>query len=111
MSGTHEYPFITNRSCEFFPCHEGVDPDEFNCLFCYCPLYLLGDACGGKFTRSKSGVKNCTACSLPHQGDNGTRMVKAHWAQMVPYVKIDPPSQDDAPCDGDAARQQGETNE
>ena len=36
------FAFFTNRECEFFPCHAGIDPDEFNCLFCYCPLYALG---------------------------------------------------------------------
>ena len=25
----HEYPFFTHRECMYFPCHEGVDPDEF----------------------------------------------------------------------------------
>jgi Zn-finger protein len=22
------------------PCHAGADPDTFNCLFCFCPLYF-----------------------------------------------------------------------
>lgn len=72
----HRYPFFTHRECPYFPCHEGVDPQEFNCLFCYCPLYALGSRCGGEFRYSPKGVKDCTNCPLPHRGDAGTRMVK-----------------------------------
>ena len=46
--GKH-FSCFTNRACEYFPCHEGVEPGSFNCLFCYCPLYALGTACGGNF--------------------------------------------------------------
>ncbi|HAT82954.1 MAG TPA: hypothetical protein DCS59_05920, partial [Eubacterium sp.] len=24
------FRFFTNRECEYFPCHRGVDPDRFN---------------------------------------------------------------------------------
>ena len=41
------YQFFQNRDCEFFPCHQGVRKEDFNCLFCYCPLYALGEDCGG----------------------------------------------------------------
>ena len=44
-----EYAYFSHKKCEFFPCHKNADPDDFNCLFCYCPLYLLGDECGGNF--------------------------------------------------------------
>ena len=44
------YKFFAHRQCEFFPCHQGADPERFNCLFCFCPLYLVPD-CGGEFTR------------------------------------------------------------
>ena len=37
------YAYFCNRECEYFPCHKGADPENFNCLFCYCPLYVLGD--------------------------------------------------------------------
>ena len=45
--------FFQNRACEYFPCHEGVAPEDFNCLFCYCPLYALGPTCGGSFSYSR----------------------------------------------------------
>ena len=37
------YDFFQNKLCEFYPCHPGADPETFSCLFCYCPLYALGD--------------------------------------------------------------------
>ena len=33
-----QYSFFCHKECEFFPCHETKDPENFNCLFCYCPL-------------------------------------------------------------------------
>lgn len=69
------FAFFANRSCEYFPCHPGADPDNFNCLFCYCPLYLLGDACGGHFRRLASGIKDCTGCLVPHLRENYGRIV------------------------------------
>ena len=40
------YSFMQHTACEFFPCHKTAHPEDFNCLFCYCPLYTLGDQCG-----------------------------------------------------------------
>ena len=74
--------FFQNRACECFPCHEGVPLDEFNCLFCYCPLYALGDACGGNFSYSASGVKVCTNCTLLHEGDAGAAIVKQRFGEL-----------------------------
>lgn len=67
--GKH-YAYYQNRACEFFPCHEGASPDNFNCLFCWCPLYALGDKCGGNFRYTEAGVKDCSGCRLPHDRDN-----------------------------------------
>ena len=64
------YAFFSNRACEYFPCHPGADPENFNCLFCYCPLYCLGRSCGGAFRYTKDGYKDCTACSYPHRAEN-----------------------------------------
>ena len=59
--------FFSNRECKYFPCHTIQDGDDFNCLFCFCPLYSLGDKCGGNFTYTQDrGVKNCADCRLPH---------------------------------------------
>ena len=40
------YSYFSHKECEYFPCHKGADVNNFNCLFCYCPLYALGDKCG-----------------------------------------------------------------
>ena len=65
-----EYAFYRHEKCEAFPCHEMADTAAFNCLFCYCPLYFLDEACGGDFAYTKSGVKDCSACLIPHQKVN-----------------------------------------
>ena len=67
--GTH-FDFNQNRECEFFPCHKGADPETFSCLFCYCPIYALGDQCGGHFFYNKDGVKDCSGCLIPHKREN-----------------------------------------
>ncbi|MCR5746848.1 MAG: cysteine-rich small domain-containing protein [Lachnospiraceae bacterium] len=61
--------FFRNTDCKYFPCHKGVEEEEFNCLFCYCPLYFLGEDCGGDF-KMKNGIKSCVNCSKPHRTEN-----------------------------------------
>lgn len=64
--------FFANRECRFFPCHSGVDEADFNCKFCYCPLYTLGDACGGDMRWIEKGstvIKDCSGCTVPHRRD------------------------------------------
>ena len=58
--------YFCNTSCEFFPCHSKADPEHFNCLFCYCPLYALGPRCGGSFSYIDGKIKDCSACLIPH---------------------------------------------
>ena len=62
----NSHKFFTNQSCKYFPCHGKPDTDSFNCLFCYCPLYSLGDDCGGIFEYTPKGIKTCMDCHLPH---------------------------------------------
>lgn len=64
------YDFFQNKDCEYFPCHKCTDHESFSCLFCYCPLFALGDRCGGNFTYTKSGIKDCSACLIPHKREN-----------------------------------------
>ena len=61
------YDFFQNKACEYFPCHAGADPETFSCIFCYCPLYALGEHCGGNFTYANTGVKDCSGCLRPHK--------------------------------------------
>ncbi|WP_425447969.1 cysteine-rich small domain-containing protein [Dethiothermospora halolimnae] len=62
---TENYKFNQHKKCEFFPCHDIKTPDNFNCLFCYCPLYTLKEDCGGNF-KYKNGIKDCSDCLIPH---------------------------------------------
>ena len=65
-----KYSFFSHKECEYFPCHKTEDPKNFNCLFCYCPLYALGERCGGNFRYTENGIKDCTGCMLPHKREN-----------------------------------------
>ena len=76
------YKFVQNLNCEFFPCHKGIGKDDFNCLFCYCPLYALGDGCGGNFCYTENGIKDCAACLRPHIRENYDLMMKQMEAVM-----------------------------
>ena len=64
------YDFYQHKECEYFPCHEKADPETFSCMFCYCPLYCLGENCGGNFTYTAQGFKDCSACLKPHCREN-----------------------------------------
>lgn len=68
--GYKEYKFFQHRKCEFFPCHETDQIEDFNCIFCYCPLYALGDKCGGNVKYTEKGIKDCSHCMVPHKRDN-----------------------------------------
>lgn len=65
----NSYKFFSNKECSYFPCHD-VSREEgeenFNCLFCYCPLYLIKD-CGGNAKMIAGGVKDCSGCVIPHR--------------------------------------------
>ena len=63
------YAFFCHAACEAFPCHTGVDPEAFNCLFCFCPLYRL-ENCGGNCARLPNGKKDCAGCAFPHIREN-----------------------------------------
>ena len=64
------YDYFQNTDCPWFPCHAGADRENFNCLFCYCPLYCLGSRCGGIFRYTDAGIKDCSGCLFPHRREN-----------------------------------------
>ena len=80
------YKFFQHRDCEYFPCHKGADPARFSCLFCYCPLYALGDRCGGAFTYNERGIKDCSDCTFPHRSENYDRML-ARYGDIMKVVR------------------------
>ena len=79
--GKH-YAFFSNKECEYFPCHRVADPDKFNCMFCYCPLYALGEKCGGDYVYLDSGIKDCSGCLKPHRKDSYD-YVMSHLGEVI----------------------------
>jgi Zn-finger protein len=75
--GKH-YSYFCNRECEYFPCHKTNDPENFNCLFCYCPLYVLGEQCGGNYRYLENGRKDCSNCMFPHRKENYGKITKRY---------------------------------
>ena len=80
------YSFTQHTACEFFPCHETAHPEDFNCLFCYCPLYALGSRCGGNFVYLENGVKDCSRCLLPH-GRGSYSYVLSKYPELAELAK------------------------
>lgn len=70
------YDFFQNKECEYFPCHKCKDVENFSCLFCYCPLYVLKDQCGGNFTYTQDGIKDCSNCLKPHHRENYEKIME-----------------------------------
>jgi Zn-finger protein len=61
--------FFSNTACEYYPCHKIEGGEDFNCLFCFCPLYGYDD-CGGKPARLSDGRKDCSGCIFPHKRES-----------------------------------------
>ena len=80
------YSFTQHTACEFFPCHKTANPEDFNCLFCYCPLYTLGSRCGGSFKYLENGVKDCSGCLLPH-GRGSYSYVTSKFPELMELAK------------------------
>jgi hypothetical protein len=71
----YNHAFFQNKDCEFFPCHDNIEKEDFNCIFCYCPLYCFED-CGGEYNLINNKIKDCSNCSLPHHKKNYKQIVK-----------------------------------
>ena len=82
----NNYSFFQNADCEYFPCHKVSDTGSFNCLFCYCPLYALGKNCGGNFSYTENGIKDCTNCLIPHR-EGGYQYVNDKFPQIAELAK------------------------
>ena len=80
----NSFKFFANTDCRFFPCHENID--NLNCLFCYCPLYPLGEHCGGtfKYIGEQHDVKCCMDCVFPHEASNFNIVIAKLQEHMFP---------------------------
>ncbi|MGL4687059.1 MAG: cysteine-rich small domain-containing protein [Fusobacteriaceae bacterium] len=83
----NNYKFFNNCTCEFFPCHDFKNKEEFNCLFCYCPIYMLGENCGGNFKYTPHGIKDCSDCKLPHIKDAGYAHIQKKMMEVIEIVQ------------------------
>ncbi len=81
----NNYSYFKNTECEFFPCHK-VEGENFNCLFCYCPLYALGDKCGGNFKYIEDGIKDCSNCLIPHS-ESGYFYIVSKFSEISEIAK------------------------
>lgn len=81
------YRFVQNKECDYFPCHKTDNLEEFNCLFCYCPLYALGEACGGKYVYTKKGIKSCIECDIVHRKYKGYLHVQENLPKIIAMVQ------------------------
>ena len=74
--GKH-YSYFQNRECEYFPCHAGANPENFSCLFCYCPLYGMNPCPGSpEFIESHGRlIKSCAGCTFPHRAENYEKII------------------------------------
>lgn len=55
-----------NKSCNFFPCHAGLE----DCTFCYCPFYPCLDKKKGGFiysVKNKKDIWSCKSCNWIHK--------------------------------------------
>lgn len=86
MAETKHYQFFQNRECEYFPCHKGVSDKDFNCLFCFCPLYALGKKCGGNFRYNEKGCKVCEDCTFPHRAENYDA-ISARYKEIMAVIR------------------------
>ena len=82
---SNSYRFFQNRECEFFPCHEVQDEDAFNCLFCYCPLYL-DDNCLGSGRGQR--IKDCSSCLVVHSPEMYDKVI-AHLRRQDEIIRVD----------------------
>lgn len=83
MKNSHSY--FKNEECEYFPCHK-TSGEVFNCMFCCCPLFPLGDKCGGNFTYIEDGIKDCSNCLIPHT-ENGYAYISARIREVSEMAK------------------------
>ncbi len=88
---SNSYRFFQNRECEFFPCHEVQDEDAFNCLFCYCPLYLEDNCLGSPeyiITGRGQRIKDCSSCLVVHSPEMYDKVI-AHLRRQDEIIRVD----------------------
>ena len=78
----HSYKYFANRDCCYFPCHQGLKGEGFNCLFCYCPMNPYEDCLGTPALIQRHDgaiIKDCSGCTYPHEPE--------HYNVIMEYLK------------------------
>lgn len=72
----NSYKFFENKDCKYFPCHKGLQ--DFNCLFCYCPMYASKECLGNPSYIDKGDrqIKDCSKCAFPHVPGNYEKIMQ-----------------------------------
>ena len=72
----NSYKYFENRECEYFPCHKGLK--NFNCMFCYCPMYQKEQCLGNPsfIEQGNRRIKDCSQCSFPHIPENYEKIIE-----------------------------------
>lgn len=87
----NSYRFFQNKECQFFPCHKVHDEDDFNCLFCYCPLYLDDNCIGSPeyiITGRGQRIKDCSSCLVVHRPEMYDKVI-AHLGRQEELLRVD----------------------
>ena len=75
----HSFKYFKNESCRYFPCHSGMKGEDFNCLFCYCPMNPSEDCPGTpRYINRPNGkkIKDCSSCTFPHEPEHYHRIME-----------------------------------
>ena len=72
MNTKNSFDYFANRECPYYPCHEKASSEHFNC--------------GGIFSYTENGVKDCSACLLPHD-KGGYDYILKNFNRIVELVK------------------------
>lgn len=90
------YDCFVHKDCEYYPCHQQEKTggeEEWNCLFCYCPLYLMESCIGNpQYIVNGKGqlIKDCSQCLVPHKRENYGKILEAFYQRdQVISLKIE----------------------
>lgn len=75
----HSHQYFKNKNCKYFPCHQGMQGEEFNCLFCFCPMNPYKDCLGTPdYIQRSNGtrIKDCSKCTFPHEPENYRKIME-----------------------------------
>lgn len=94
----NNFSCFTNTACPYYPCHkthsakdtETKQTEDFNCLFCYCPLYALPHCPGSpEYILNNRGqeIKDCSHCLFPHKPENYEKVL-SHFMDIQEIISL-----------------------